>query len=758
MIILFFLGGCASKEEKREKHLKRARQYVEGAEYEKAVVEFKNVIQLEPDDDIAYLELGETYLKLKQGREAFQAFSRAISINPDNLKAQIRVGQLLLLGKRPEEARKKAELVLERSPDDNEALRLLAALQLQEKDIHAATKTLERAAELNPESFETQLALARVAVLKKDLQTAETLYLGAISLRPSSEIPYIELSRLYSSRGRPDLAEAQLEQMIQNSGPSYQNLLVLAHFYETYERWKEAEEAYVKAADNRPREDIGPLESLAAYYARRKSYDKAMEVIMRALDTRKGDLNLLFVIAQLQFDSNHLQDADSTLDKILKKDKNNPRANLLKGRIALLEKDFAAALNYFNVAIRSNPEDSFAYYFRGLCYIRKGESRLAQQDLLKALELNPGLLDARLALARLYLGQRKQKLASQQIGELVKQAPGDVRVIMAKGILHVLENDAKGAEECFKKVIELEPEYVPGYVQLGLLSMLSKKESDALGYFEKALELRPFQMDALALMVALYVKEKRFDKAFEICAEHRRKVEQNPAHLAFIDYLQGKIFLAKKDFPQAEQYFKRAVSANPNLLYPYLALARIYVIEKRQDEAIREYQAILSKNPNYLAGYMALAAIYDERGEAEKAEIYYRKVLEIDQDFGPALNNLAWNLAERGKDIDDALAYAQMAKRQMPGNAAVMDTLGLIYHIKGRYLLAIAEFQESLMRNPDNALINYHLGMAYYKAGRIENARGFLEKALQIDQDFKGAEKARALLKELGGNGKDRKD
>ena len=62
---LFILSnGCASKEEKKAKHWKRARQYIEKKEFKKAVIELKNVIQLAPEDDEANYELGETYLKL----------------------------------------------------------------------------------------------------------------------------------------------------------------------------------------------------------------------------------------------------------------------------------------------------------------------------------------------------------------------------------------------------------------------------------------------------------------------------------------------------------------------------------------------------------------------------------------------------------------------------------------------------------------------------------------------------------------------
>ena len=105
LFLVVLVSGCSSKEEKKSKHLERARQYFEKNEFKEAMIEFKNVVQLDPENDAAYYKLGETYLKLKQGREAYEAFKRAVSINPDNMKAHLKFGQILLLAKQTEQAR-----------------------------------------------------------------------------------------------------------------------------------------------------------------------------------------------------------------------------------------------------------------------------------------------------------------------------------------------------------------------------------------------------------------------------------------------------------------------------------------------------------------------------------------------------------------------------------------------------------------------------------------------------------------------------
>ncbi len=750
-LALLLASGCASKEENKAKHLKTAKEYIAKNELKKAVIELKNVVQLDPKDDAAYLDLGETYLKLKEPREAFQAYSRAVSANPENLKAQLKLGQMLLLGRQTDEAKKKADLILAKSPDNVEALSLLSGVQVQQRDLDGAIATLEKASALNPNHFNTQLSLGRLLLLKGEPGKAEEAYLKAIALDPGSGVPYIELSRIYAGKGEWDKAEAELKRMIQASGSTYETLHVLALFYESAKKSELAEQTYLKAVEAAPQGDVTPLMNLAGYYARMKSYDRALEAMRKAEEIKKDDPNVLVNMAELHFDFNKLKEAEATVDRVLEKEKGHVEANLLKGRILLTRRDFGSALNRFDVVVKESPRNSMAYYFRGLCYIAKGDPKMGQRDLLKAVEFNPGLLDARLILAEFYLNERNADLARQQVDAAVRIAPRNTRVLMHQASLKVLERDIKGAEEIYGRIIQTDADYAPVYIQLGLVYNLTNRQAEAFKSFNKALTINPKQTDALALIVGLRVRDKKYDEAMKACEEHKGKVADSPVSLALIEYLEGNVFLAKKDIKAAQNRFKKAIEIEPNNPAAYVALADTYAREKRFDEAIKEYEAVIAKNPRYLAGYMAVGTLYDQKGDGKKAETYYRKALDIKRDFGPAANNLAWNLADRGGNIDEALTYAQIAKEQLPNSAAVMDTLGYIYYLKGSYLNAIAEFQDSLARDPGNAVINHHMALAQYKNNDKAKAKDYFEKALQLDPNYKGADDARKLLKEIAG-------
>ncbi|RJR50182.1 MAG: tetratricopeptide repeat protein, partial [Desulfobacteraceae bacterium] len=59
------------------------------------------------------------------------------------------------------------------------------------------------------------------------------------------------------------------------------------------------------------------------------------------------------------------------------------------------------------------------------------------------------------------------------------------------------------------------------------------------------------------------------------------------------------------------------------------------------------------------------------------------------------------------------------------------------------------ELQDAIHLDADNAVIHHHLGQAFYKNNQPEKAAESLERALSVDQNFKGAEQARKLLREI---------
>ncbi len=225
-----------------------------------------------------------------------------------------------------------------------------------------------------------------------------------------------------------------------------------------------------------------------------------------------------------------------------------------------------------------------------------------------------------------------------------------------------------------------------------------------------------------------------------------RKKQPDNAAIAMV---QGRLLLQTGRTDQAEAVFKDAVELNPDLIGPYVSLAKIYISTDKAEEAISQYRILLEKNPNLVSAYMAIGTIEEQSGHYDKAEKAYMQALEIKQDFAPAANNLAWLLAEKKHDLDQAFIYAQKAKAAAPEQPAILDTVGWILTKRGSYELAVSNFEEAIQKWPNQPTLHYHMAVALKGMKKIDAAKEELKKAINTKEKFPEIEDARRLLEEL---------
>lgn len=145
-----------------------------------------------------------------------------------------------------------------------------------------------------------------------------------------------------------------------------------------------------------------------------------------------------------------------------------------------------------------------------------------------------------------------------------------------------------------------------------------------------------------------------------------------------------------------------------------------------------------------------LALVLDACGEKEEAERAYRATLELDPDNAIAMNNLAFLLAERGGDLDQALGLARRAGELMPLDADVIDTAGWVQWKRKDADAAIALFASALAKDPANQGYLEHLRLAL--SGKVETgeATGELKVLLKGDVSQESRGRMIELLKTVG--------
>ena len=95
------LAGCGGAEARKARHLAKGHEFYAANNFEKARIEFRNALQIAPNDSEARYENGLVDEKLSNLREAAQFYQGAIDSNADNIKARAALARLYLFGGAP---------------------------------------------------------------------------------------------------------------------------------------------------------------------------------------------------------------------------------------------------------------------------------------------------------------------------------------------------------------------------------------------------------------------------------------------------------------------------------------------------------------------------------------------------------------------------------------------------------------------------------------------------------------------------------
>lgn len=208
--------------------------------------------------------------------------------------------------------------------------------------------------------------------------------------------------------------------------------------------------------------------------------------------------------------------------------------------------------------------------------------------------------------------------------------------------------------------------------------------------------------------------------------------------------LLGQIERSQNALPQAEEHLKKAVTLDSNLANAWVNLAGVYVSQKDLAKAEGALKQGLVTNPGNAVLQYELANIYDAMGRGQDANPLYRTILAAYPNYLPALNNIAINLAE-GNDLANARQYAEKAYQVDKRNPAVQDTYGWILILSNETGKGLPLLEQAARSLPGDPTVQYHFGAALIKAGKAEEGKRYLQRALASGLPENLRKKAQAL-------------
>jgi Flp pilus assembly protein TadD len=119
-----------------------------------------------------------------------------------------------------------------------------------------------------------------------------------------------------------------------------------------------------------------------------------------------------------------------------------------------------------------------------------------------------------------------------------------------------------------------------------------------------------------------------------------------------------------------------------------------------------------------------------EAGQWPEAKAALETAYRLAPEQAVVLNYLGYAQLERRENLDQAEKLIKEASRLQPDDAAITDSLGWTYFIRGDVPKAIELLERAAQGQPADPAINEHLGDAYYTIGRRYEARYAWEAAL----------------------------
>lgn len=740
------VGGIACSkddEQAKQRYFDNANALVEQDKHADAIVEYRNALRIDPRFGEARLKLGDAYAHVGDARRAVAEYIRAADLLPDNVDAQVKAGSVLLLGRRFEDAKARAEKALAAQPDNVEAQILLGNALAGLKDLDGALREVEEAVALAPEEGRGYSTLGAVQLARGDSEEAEKAFRRAVEVENTSVQAQLSLANFLVATGRRDEAEKVYVAALELDPSNKLANRALVGFHLSGGNPAGAEPYLVALAEDEA--DAAARVALGEYYFRLRRFDDARRVLTAASNEAAVYAPARTRLAALAFAEQRPAEGYRLLDEVLVKDAGNIEALVGKGRMLRLEGKRTESLEAMQAAVQAAPEAVVAQYELGVTYVSLSQHDEAIRAFREVTRLNPRAAAAHMQLANLYLsrGEAAQSLTAAE--DALRNAPGNplARLVMARSQMAQGNFQAAGtALEALQKEFP-NASIVSG--QIGTLRMLQGNLPGARAAFDRALQLQPGAHDAVRGLVQLDLMERKPQAAIARVDALLASSPNDPRYLIEAARAHGAV----RDFEKAEALLRRAVQADNTSLQAYSMLGQLFMMMDRRDEALAEFEALSKKQPNSVPTHTMVAMLLQSLDRESEARARYERVIEIDPQAPVAANNLAWMYAENGENLDVALQLAQAARRGLPNQAEVADTLGWVYYKRQQYTQAIREFTEAVEKDPENGEYHYRLGLAHASAGDPAKARAAFQKAVASTRPFASLDAAKQALSEL---------
>lgn len=358
----------------------------------------------------------------------------------------------------------------------------------------------------------------------------------------------------------------------------------------------------------------------------------------------------------------------------------------------------------------------------------------AEQEFKKLIRLNPTEPRYYTFLAEFYQDTQQNDKALETYREVLKFDPDNPMVHLAMADYYKSLNDK---ENFFKEMriafenpdLDVDTKYkiLASYYDLSAKNEEFKSEAYELAAI--MIRVHPKSGEAYGMYAEFLFRDKKMKEARDeyILAVKYDKTHFDPWNkLMYIDADLG-------DYASLESHSSEAIELFPNQATPYYFNGMANIQLKHYEKAVESLrdgiEFVYSNNQLLIDFYSNLGFAYNYLKDYEKSDKAFDDALKVDPDNTQVLNNYAYFLSLRKKNLERAEKFSRRSNELSPNNAVYMDTYGWILYQQGKYTQAEEWLASAVKMSGKRSAISEHYGDVLYQLGKKQEALIYWKQA-----------------------------
>ncbi len=402
-------------------------------------------------------------------------------------------------------------------------------------------------------------------------------------------------------------------------------------------------------------------------------------------------------------------------------------SDLIEMAMAYLEAaQFDKALDPLLKAAQLQPNNADVHKTLGKTYFALGDYEKSARALEVALKLAPKDFNSSFTLAITYLQQRQFTEARRVFDSMIAEFGQTPEIHIAIGRAFREAGRLPEAIEEFKRAVALNSQFPGGHYNLGLAYLWNEggaAVANAEGEFKIELAANPNDYFSNYYLGITCIFQRKWEPAIDYLTTASRIQPNNPD-----PYFQlGQAYQELQKHDQAIDVLTKAIELNPNLPHNkfQVTTAHYRLAQTGQTEAGRKELQVASELKARAfemtqQSTMGTSRVPDEndqktqaldqktRSELEANEAQLTKIIS-------ALHNSLGLVQAARQKLADAAGEFRLAKKWNPQQAGLDYNLGLAYFRAESYREALAPLESEIKANPANTQARWLLGLSYFK-------------------------------------------